>query len=117
MRVSKELLIAYGSKSFSQKHCFHRVTDTCFTNETDWISESKIGDISCRSLVWDVVLGDFQPERTGPCLVLSEVFGIRPTSGWRTLPGGSTCIFFSQRDLEFPKKFKMFINFPFQEII
>ena len=68
-------------------------------------------------LVWDVVLGDFQPERTGPCLVLSEVFGIRPTSGWRTLPGGSTCIFFSQRDLEFPKKFKMFINFPFQEII
>ena len=70
------------------------VTDTGFTNETDWISESGVGDISCRSLVWDVVLGDFQPERTSPRLVLSEVFGIRPTSGWRTLPGGSTCSFF-----------------------
>ena len=35
MRVSKELLTANDSKGFSGKHCFHRVTDTCFTNEMD----------------------------------------------------------------------------------
>ena len=83
------------------------VIDTGFTNETDWISESKIGDNSCRSLVWDVVLGDFQPERTGPCLVLSPFGGFwhqtyvrMENFTWRRL---NMQFFFRRETWSFPK--------------